>query len=167
MQTASVVGLAIAPAVRICSTAFSNPEDAHIDGDQVTRPIRGGHPRATGDAQLPQESLPERYQYIEPISAGGMGSVHAVRDLGLLRVAAMKVLWTQAEASYQGTLVRFERVWQWPKPVQQPHPPILMGGDGPNTLRRVVAYADGWMPVASRGAVPGQVVRGRAATHRK
>jgi probable F420-dependent oxidoreductase len=70
------------------------------------------------------------------------------------RVAAMQALWTQDEASYHGTLVHFERVWQWPKPLQQPHPPILMGGDGPNTLRRVVAYADGWMPVAARGAVP-------------
>jgi eukaryotic-like serine/threonine-protein kinase len=41
---------------------------------------------------MPQESVPDGYQYLNPISAGGMGSVHAVRDLGLLRVAAMKVL---------------------------------------------------------------------------
>jgi serine/threonine-protein kinase len=38
------------------------------------------------------QSVPDRYQYLAPISAGGMGSVHAVRDLGLLRIAAMKVL---------------------------------------------------------------------------
>ncbi len=66
------------------------------------------------------------------------------------RVEAMKALWTQDEASYHGELVTFERVWQWPKPVQQPHPPVLMGGNGAHTLQRVVAYADEWMPIFGR-----------------
>jgi eukaryotic-like serine/threonine-protein kinase len=48
-------------------------------------------PGAVADASA-QQSVPDRYQYLSPISAGGMGSVHAVRDLGLLRIAAMKVL---------------------------------------------------------------------------
>jgi probable F420-dependent oxidoreductase len=71
------------------------------------------------------------------------------------QVEAMKELWTKDEAEYQGSLVRFERSWCWPKPVQQPHPPVHLGGNGPNTLRRVIAYADGWMP--NRGDVLGRI----------
>ncbi len=62
------------------------------------------------------------------------------------RVEAMKAIWTQEEAEYHGELVDFEPTWAWPKPVQKPHPPILLGGNGPGTLERVVRYADGWMP---------------------
>ena len=62
------------------------------------------------------------------------------------RVEAMKEIWTKDEAEYHGQLVDFDPVWSWPKPVQRPHPPIHLGGNGPNTLKRVVAYADGWMP---------------------
>jgi probable F420-dependent oxidoreductase len=62
------------------------------------------------------------------------------------RVEAMKAIWTQEEASYQGEHVSFERIWSWPKPAQQPHPPILVGGEGPRVLDRVVAYGDEWMP---------------------
>lgn len=63
------------------------------------------------------------------------------------RIAAMKAFWTQDEAEYRGDLVKISRSWQWPKPVQQPHPPILVAGAGPNILKRVVAMGDGWMPV--------------------
>ena len=63
------------------------------------------------------------------------------------RVEAMKALWTQDEAEYHGRLVDFAPTWQWPKPVQQPHPPILIGGAGPNVLKRVATYGDGWLPV--------------------
>jgi probable F420-dependent oxidoreductase len=62
------------------------------------------------------------------------------------RVEAMKAIWTEDEAEYHGDMVSFDRMWCWPKPVQRPHPPILLGGSGPNVLKRVVAYADGWMP---------------------
>jgi alkanesulfonate monooxygenase SsuD/methylene tetrahydromethanopterin reductase-like flavin-dependent oxidoreductase (luciferase family) len=58
----------------------------------------------------------------------------------------MKAIWTEDEAEYHGDMVSFDRMWCWPKPVQRPHPPILLGGSGPNVLKRVVAYADGWMP---------------------
>jgi alkanesulfonate monooxygenase SsuD/methylene tetrahydromethanopterin reductase-like flavin-dependent oxidoreductase (luciferase family) len=64
------------------------------------------------------------------------------------RVEAMKTIWTQDEPTYQGEFVSFDPIWQWPKPVQKPHPPILIGGDGENTLKRVVRYGDGWMPLA-------------------
>jgi alkanesulfonate monooxygenase SsuD/methylene tetrahydromethanopterin reductase-like flavin-dependent oxidoreductase (luciferase family) len=59
---------------------------------------------------------------------------------------ALKALWTHDEASFSGDLVHFGPVWQWPKPVQRPHPPILIGGEGPGVLRRVVEYGDGWIP---------------------
>ena len=67
------------------------------------------------------------------------------------RIEAMQALWTQEEAEYHGELVDFGPTWQWPKPVQQPHPPILVGGNGANTLKRVVRYGDEWMPIAGRG----------------
>ncbi len=62
------------------------------------------------------------------------------------RIEAMQAIWTQDEASYQGEFVNFEKIWSWPKPLQKPHPPILVGGDGARTLERVVRYGDGWMP---------------------
>lgn len=62
------------------------------------------------------------------------------------RVEAMKAIWTQEVAEYHGETVDFGPMWSEPKPVQRPHPPVLLGGNGKNTLRRVVAYADGWMP---------------------
>ena len=62
------------------------------------------------------------------------------------RVEAMKSIWTQDEAEYHGELVDFGPMWCWPKPVQKPHPPVLLGGSGPNVLKRALAYADGWMP---------------------
>jgi probable F420-dependent oxidoreductase len=68
------------------------------------------------------------------------------------RVEAMKALWRDDEASYEGELVRFERAWSWPKPLQDPHPPILVGGNGPTVHDRVLAYGDHWMPNAIPGA---------------
>ena len=62
------------------------------------------------------------------------------------RVEAMKVLWTQEEAEYHGRLVDFEPTWQWPKPVQKPHPPVIVAGGGPNIIKRIVDYGDGWIP---------------------
>jgi probable F420-dependent oxidoreductase len=62
------------------------------------------------------------------------------------RIEAMKAIWTSDEATYGGRHVNFDRIWSWPKPVQQPHPPILVGGNGPRVLDRVLAYGDEWMP---------------------
>jgi alkanesulfonate monooxygenase SsuD/methylene tetrahydromethanopterin reductase-like flavin-dependent oxidoreductase (luciferase family) len=47
--------------------------------------------------------------------------------------------------------VKFDEMMQWPKPVQKPHPPIIVGGGFPQGARRAVAYADGWMPIGGRG----------------
>jgi probable F420-dependent oxidoreductase len=68
------------------------------------------------------------------------------------RVEAMKALWTQDEAEYHGRFVDFGPTWSWPKPVQKPHPPIIIGGTGPHILKRIVAYGDGWMPIV--GQIP-------------
>jgi probable F420-dependent oxidoreductase len=62
------------------------------------------------------------------------------------RVEAIKEIWTQAEASYSGTYVSFDRILSWPKPVQQPHPRVWVGGEGPTVEDRVLAFGDGWMP---------------------
>jgi probable F420-dependent oxidoreductase len=64
------------------------------------------------------------------------------------RVEAMKKIWTEDEASYDGEFVRFERIWSWPKPVQKPHPPVILGSHGSRALDRVVRYADGWLPIS-------------------
>jgi probable F420-dependent oxidoreductase len=61
-------------------------------------------------------------------------------------VLAMKAIWTQDEASYDGDFVKFDRIWSEPKPLQRPHPPILVGGNGPTVLDRVLEYGDAWMP---------------------
>jgi probable F420-dependent oxidoreductase len=61
-------------------------------------------------------------------------------------VLAMKELWTKEEASFDGEFVKFDRVWSWPKPAQQPHPPVILGGETDHTLRRVIEYCDGWFP---------------------
>lgn len=65
------------------------------------------------------------------------------------RVLAMKEIWTREEAEFHGELVDFDPIWSWPKPVQQPHPPILLGGETDHTLRRVVEFCDGWFPRAT------------------
>ena len=62
---------------------------------------------------------------------------------------AMKVLWTEARASYQGEFVAFNDVAADPKPEQTPHPPIWIGGESGPAMRRAVALGDGWYPFGS------------------
>ena len=61
-------------------------------------------------------------------------------------VLAMKALWTQEADSFRGEFVKFDPVWSYPKPLQKPHPPILLGGESDYTLKRIVDYCDGWLP---------------------
>jgi len=68
------------------------------------------------------------------------------------RVLAMKEIWTKEEAEYHGDFVNFDKIWSYPKPLQKPHPPVLMGGDGATTFDRVVEFCDGWMPIGMRTA---------------
>ena len=68
------------------------------------------------------------------------------------KVLAMKALWTQDEAGFSGEHVRFEPSWSWPKPVQKPHPPLLIGGGGgPKLFEAIADYADGWIPIGGAG----------------
>ena len=62
------------------------------------------------------------------------------------RVEACKAIWTQEEASYHGEFVDFDRIVCRPAPLQEPHPPILVGGNGPTVHQRVLAYGDAWFP---------------------
>jgi probable F420-dependent oxidoreductase len=70
------------------------------------------------------------------------------------RVLAMKAIWTADEATFHGDFVNFDRIWLEPKPLQQPHPPVLVGGNGPTVLDRVLEYGDGWMPNYDRDVIP-------------
>ena len=64
----------------------------------------------------------------------------------------MRRLWTEEEVSFEGEHVTFSRSWLWPKPCQQPHPPVLVGGAaGPKLFRHVAEFADGWMPIGGSG----------------
>lgn len=68
------------------------------------------------------------------------------------KVAAIKALWTDEEASYRGEHVELAPTWLWPKPTTRPHPPILIGAAGPTGMAHAVEYGDGWMPVAGKVA---------------
>jgi probable F420-dependent oxidoreductase len=67
------------------------------------------------------------------------------------RILAMKELWTREEAEFHGEYVSFSPSWQWPKPHQSPHPPVILGGGaGPRTMEHIVEFCDGFMPIAGR-----------------
>jgi probable F420-dependent oxidoreductase len=82
------------------------------------------------------------------------GTVFATRaKLVRERVEAMKAIWTRSKPEYSGEFVNFGPMMVWPKPVQKPHPPVIVGGAYPHGARRAVRYGDGWIPLAGR---PGQ-----------
>ena len=61
-------------------------------------------------------------------------------------IAAMKELWTKETGEFHGKYIDFPPIYSSPKPIQTPHPPVLIGGTAPNVARRVVSWGDGWMP---------------------
>ncbi|MCH7742782.1 MAG: LLM class F420-dependent oxidoreductase [Proteobacteria bacterium] len=73
------------------------------------------------------------------------------------QILAMRTIWTDDEAEYHGDFVDFGPMWSWPKPVQHPCPPVLLGGESIHTLRRIVDYCDGWLP---RARDPEKVLQG-------
>jgi probable F420-dependent oxidoreductase len=83
------------------------------------------------------------------------------------RVEAMRRIWTEDEAEYHGTFVDFEPVWSWPKPLQRPHPPVLVGGNGTGTEDRVLAFGDGWLPQCGPLASVDELTRRIASLRRR
>ena len=67
------------------------------------------------------------------------------------QIEGMKEIWTQSKPEYHGDIVNFPTMMTWPKPVQKPHPPVIVGGAFPWAARRAVRYGDGWYPNASSG----------------
>ena len=67
------------------------------------------------------------------------------------RVAALKIIWTESKPEFSGKFVNFEPMMTWPKPIQKPHPQILIGGGFPHAAKRAISYGDGWMPIGGRG----------------
>ncbi len=68
------------------------------------------------------------------------------------QMLAMQALWANEVAEFRGEFVRFEPSWQWPKPVQQPRPRVLIGGaPGPTLFAHIAEYADGWLPIGGAG----------------
>src|SRR5262249_36832335 len=65
---------------------------------------------------------------------------------------AMKAIWTESKPEYHGRYVDFSPMMTWPKPVQKPHPPVIVGGAFPHGARRAIAFGDGWVPRARRPA---------------
>jgi probable F420-dependent oxidoreductase len=79
------------------------------------------------------------------------GTVYATRFKKLReQIAAMKVIWREAKPEYHGELVNFPPMMTWPKPVQQPQPPVIVGGMFPHAARRAIRYGDGWIPHSRR-----------------
>ena len=73
-------------------------------------------------------------------------------------VEALKELWTKDEAEYHGRYYDFPPVYCNPKPMQKPHPPVLLGGNAKNVLQRVARWGDGWLP---NRATPAQIEESR------
>ena len=77
------------------------------------------------------------------------------------RIAAMKAIWANDVAEYHGDLVDFGPLNSWPKPVQKPHPEIIVGGDGPRAVDHMVEYGDGWLPHPTGGGASLELLEGR------
>src|SRR3954466_3284572 len=87
---------------------------------------------------------------VEEIEAHG--TVFATRMQKMReQIEAMKEIWTQSTAEYNGEIVKVPSMMTWPKPVQKPHPPILLGGAFPWAARRAIRYGDGWYPTGGGG----------------
>ena len=80
------------------------------------------------------------------------------------KVLACKELWTKDEAEFHGEFVNFDASWSWPKPVQKPHPPVVIGAS-PTDLhfRHIIEYGDAWMPIEGRWPILDQWARLKVA----
>jgi probable F420-dependent oxidoreductase len=73
------------------------------------------------------------------------------------QMIALREIWTKEEASFHGEFENFDAVWSWPKPLQKPHVPMILGGETDYTLKRIVKFADGWLP---RAMNPERILKG-------
>lgn len=79
------------------------------------------------------------------------GTVFKTRNKAMLeKIEAMQRIWTETKPEYHGEFVDFGPMMTWPKPIQNPHPPIIVGGGIPHAAKRALAYGDGWLPHAHR-----------------
>ena len=78
-------------------------------------------------------------------------------------ILAMKELWTKPAAEFHGKYYDFPLVKSFPKPMQKPHPPVLLGGGAKNILERIIAWGDGWLP---NRVTPEKLREGRATLDR-
>ncbi|MEX1037591.1 MAG: LLM class F420-dependent oxidoreductase [Acidimicrobiia bacterium] len=86
------------------------------------------------------------------------------RSLLREKMLLMKALWAEDEASFEGEILTLEPSFAWPKPIQTPHPPVLLGaGAGPKTIEHMVEFCDGWMPLGTRHDITGKVKEVRQA----
>jgi probable F420-dependent oxidoreductase len=79
------------------------------------------------------------------------------------RILAMREIWANDEASFHGRFVDFDRIWSWPKPVQEGGVPLILGGNSPGSEERAIEYGDGWAPLP----FPGVLERVQAFTARE
>jgi probable F420-dependent oxidoreductase len=141
---------------------FTDPYIALARASGVTRTIKLG----TGITLVPERNpllLAKEIASLDRFSGGrflfGIGTGWLREETELMggdfvhrwtqtreAIEVMKALWTHDEAEYHGQYFNFPLVRSYPKPAQQPHPPIILGGHAKNVLRRVVAHADGWLP---------------------
>ena len=141
---------------------FTDPYIALARASGVTRTIKLG----TGITLVPERNpllLAKEIASLDRFSGGrflfGIGTGWLREETELMggdfvhrwtqtreAIEVMKALWTNDEAEYHGQYFNFPLVRSYPKPAQQPHPPIILGGHAKNVLRRVVAHADGWLP---------------------
>jgi probable F420-dependent oxidoreductase len=74
------------------------------------------------------------------------------RDVAREHLLAMRALWRDDVASFDGKYVQIPPSWSWPKPTQAGGPPVLIGGAaGPKLFAHVAEYADGWIPIGGAG----------------
>jgi len=80
------------------------------------------------------------------------GTVFATRMKKMsLYIEAMEAISTETKPEYHGEVVDFGTIMTWPKPLQKPHPPVILGGAFPWAARRAIRYGDGWYPNAASG----------------
>ena len=79
------------------------------------------------------------------------GTVYATRFKRMReQIEAMKKIWTESKPEYHGKIVDFPPMMTWPKPVQKPHPPVIVGGMFPHAARRAIRSGNGWIPHSRR-----------------